>query len=318
MRVKTQNLAWFALAAICLLLFLFSPFHEFKLWSQVTYLRGSVPNLGNLSSEAHLLRYLLVYPIFVLSDQTGLNADYLFRLLCFVMLFLTIRHCTKMADYYLQKNELYFIICFALLFLLLSAFMNGRIIFAFLGFSYLLLSVQNWEKKQLSNLGLCLRIFPVLFLCSVSSGTFLSCLLGLILWSVVFVNRPKKSLYLYGFMLLVVLSPVVNLYVFKNINFYGGGFSGFVNMLNHGAGKIFHLVDFASLTLIILIIAHLSVIGIALLYYEKKYRLHLLFTASCMVAGLFGYSTLSLAIIPVSILMTCYSAQLVSRKTQIR
>lgn len=318
MRVKTQNVAWFVLAAICLLLFLLSPFHEFKLWSQVTYLRGNTPNLGNLFSEAHLLRYMLVYPIFVLSDQTGLHADHLFSVLCFVMLFLTIRHCTKMADYYLQKNELYFIICFALLFLLLSASMNGRIIFAFLGFSYLLLSVQNWERKKLSDLGLFLRLFPVLFLCSVSSGTFLSSLLGLMLWSVVYVSRPKRWLYLYGFMLLVVLSPIVHLYVFKNINFYGGGFSGFVNMLNHGAGKIFHLVDFASLTLIILIAVHLFVIGILLLYYQRKYRLHLLFTCSCIVAGFFGYSTLSLTIIPVSILMACYSAHLISRKTLLR
>ena len=314
LRIKTTNLAWCVLAATFFFLFLFSPFHEFRLWSQVTYLRGNIPNLGNLLIEAHLLRYMLVYPIFVLSDQTGINADKLFSAICFVMLFFTVRCCTKMANYCFHKGELYFIIFFALLFLLISAFMNGRIIFAFLGFSYLLLAVQNWEKMNLSNFGLLSRIFPALFLCSVSSGTFLSCFNGLILWSFVFINRTKRSIFYYILILLFVFSPILKLYLLKNINFFGGGFVGFVNMLSHGVGKIFLVIGFDSLIFLILIFANLTIIGISLLYYDRYHRLYFIFLGSSIASGFFGYSTLSLAIVPASIIMASYSALAISRE----
>ena len=59
---------------------------EFELWGQVTYLRGTDIFSLNLLTQAHFLRYLLVFPIFFVSDFTGLDANWLFSLVAFFLI----------------------------------------------------------------------------------------------------------------------------------------------------------------------------------------------------------------------------------------
>ena len=92
------------------------------------------------------------------------------------------------------------------------------------------------------------------------------------------------------------------------------GFVGFVNMLSHGVGKIFLVIGFDSLIFLILIFANLTIIGISLLYYDRYHRLYFIFLGSSIASGFFGYSTLSLAIVPASIIMASYSALAISRE----
>lgn len=302
LRVTHNMLAWCFASILFFLILPFSDFYNFSLWSQVNILRGTSPNLVDAVSQAHFLRYLLVYPIFIFSDILNFDANKIFSFIGLSLLFLVVRNCTKIANTYVTGSEYFFLFWFSFFFLMLALFMNGRIIFAFYGFSYLLLSLHRWERNEITNFGLFLKIFLALFFCSVSTGTFLSCLLGLTLWSIIFVKRRKQRFYLYLAVLAVAVSPITSLYLIKNIIFYGGGVGGLFKMLNHGLGTIFYNVDFFSLVLLILITTHIIVFVGLLLLYQKKYRLLIIFTTTSAFAGLFGYSTLSLGAVPTSVL----------------
>jgi hypothetical protein len=309
-------LAWCFAAILFGLILPFSGVHEFNLWPQVNILRGTSPKFIDILSQAHFLRYLLVYPIFIAADIFNLDANKIFSFFGFFMLFFIVKNCTKMVKFYVNNNEIFFLVWFSFIFLVLAMSMNGRIIFAFYGLSYLLVSLHRWERYEHTNLGLFLRIFPALFFCSVSTGTFLACLLGLMFWSIIFVNRSKRRFNVYFVALGVVVSPVATLFLLKNVNFYGGGIGGLFNMLNHGAGKIFYSIDLLSLVLLILIIVHIIFFAMLLLLYLEKYRLLIIFTVTSAFAGLFGYSTLSLGVIPASVLSILFltsSRRLTSR-----
>ena len=81
--------AWCFAAILFGLILPFSRFYEFKLWSQVNILRGTSPD-PILISNAHFLRYLLVYPIFITADVFNLDADKVFS---FSSFFYVIFYC---------------------------------------------------------------------------------------------------------------------------------------------------------------------------------------------------------------------------------
>ena len=102
------------------------------------------------------------------------------------------------------------------------------------------------------------------------------------------------------------------MYLIKNVNFYGGGITGFVNMLNHGTGKIFYGLDQASLVLFIFILVFLTIFLVGFYLRSKRYQLLYTFVASSIIGGLFGYSTMFMGIIPGLVLLRVFSL-----KTQI-
>ena len=302
MKVSSENLVWMLLVFVCGLMFEFSTLHSFNLWSQVTYLRGADLDSSYIS-QAHFLRYLLVLPIFLASDYLNLEADLIFRAACFTIIFFIVRNCITIIKFYSQKNIILFIISYSFLFLAMATFMNGRMVFSFLGFSYLVIIIHQWDIRKIENIGLFLRFLPALFLCSVSTGVFLSCIVSIFTFSIFPTKRKKRYYYIYVSLFLAALSPLISLYLFKNIDFYGGGFAGLINMLNHGAGAVFH--QFGSVvTTLILLISMISILFCGLIYIHSRTRkLLLLFASTSLICGLFGYSTLTMSIVPLSAIL---------------
>ncbi len=284
-------------------LWAYSSLHEFQLWPQVTILQGSAPDLSTLLTQAHLLRYILVYPIFLGAEFVGVDPNFIFNTLCFFMLFFVSVNCVRTTRFYISGNFIILVGFFASLFALMSIFMNGRIIFAFFGFSYLVACIHQWESYQFSNFELFLRILISIFLCSVSTGTFLLCVICLLLWLPIFIRRPKGSFLYYVLIFLCVLSPLISFYIMKNVIFYGGGMKGFINMLNHGVGVIFYTLELDLIVLIGLILIVFSIFALIFFRYTKLYSLLFIFLSASAFGGLFGFSTLSLGIIPLSIIL---------------
>jgi len=300
--MRSETLAWFFVVAIFCFLSLFSTLHDFHLWPQVTLLRGTELDFSALLVRAHFLRYLLVYPIFLSADSFGLEADAIFNVICFFMLFFVTRNCVKTTQFYVSKNVVFLVFFFTFLFLTLSIFMNGRIIFAFCGFSYFLLSIHQWESYQIKDFGVVKRILISFFLCSVSTGAFLLCVICLLLWSTIVIQRPKGRLRAYTAILIAILSPLILFYIMKNVIFYGGGISGLFNMLNHGAGVLLYNLSLDLAWLVFFNFIILFYFSLIVFQHAKRYYLLFIFIIASMFGGLFGFSTLSLGIIPVSII----------------
>ena len=288
-------------------IYLLSPIHEFVLWDQVTIIRGIELKFNDLFSQAHLLRYILILPIFYFSELLKIDPDLIFEAISFFNLFLIALNCISLSDFYLKKNTAMKCIFFTALLILISSFMNGRIIFALLGYSYLLLSVHRWEYSLIGNIRFTINSLISLFLCSVSTGTFLSCIIFLITWMTIYSSqRSKLSIGFIFSLVFLAISPIIYLYIFKNINFYGGGWNGLINMLQHGAGEVFYLFE-SDILLLILIEIFVITLVFGFFYYKKKNnRLLMLILLTSIVSGLFGYSTLSLSIIPMSLVLIIF------------
>ena len=149
-----------------------------------------------------------------------------------------------------------------------------------------------------SNFLFIIKTLISLFLCSVSMGTFLSCI---ILWwhGCYFIQTEKGILNFYFILLFVIISLVIYLYLFKNINFYGGGLEGFILICSNMAWGLYcYIVEFNILILMLLNVIILILLLLPLYFSYNKYRLLFLMIATFLFAGLFGFSTLTLSIIP--------------------
>lgn len=287
------------------LIFFFSPFHNFNIWEQVLFLRGTELKLGDIFSQAHFLRYILVLPIFFISELFSQDIDAVFKVVCTFNLALITKNCISLSSFYLNKNIGLITSFYILVFIIISAFMNGRIVFSFLGYSYLLLSLHKWEASKVTDIRFIYNIFLSLMLCSVSTGTFLSCIILLTIWMIsssIF-KRKKFFIRLYMLVLFLLLSPIIILYLSKNIIFYGGGLEGFINMLNHGAGALFSELGLEILILLIINSSLILIIFALFFNIHGIYRLQALIIFTSLFAGLYGYSTLALSLIPISLFL---------------
>jgi len=198
--------------------------------------------------------------------------------------------------------------------------MNGRLIAAFLGFSILIhLFVALFHGQ--SRMG-SIKKFLIgclgLVLTMVSSGT-MSVALVYCLFSVYVLNykQIKKIKFIKKALLtLVVISPVIYIVLsyfwqmlIKNINFFGGGIEGFINMFSHGAGRLLILNGPG---LIITLIAGAVFVLLNMVYLRNaiitKYRyIPILAGINISLYGLlFGFST-GLMMIPPLILLILLS-----------
>ena len=268
---------------------------EFKLWSQVTYLRGSslleLDPLGNV----HFMRYALVSPIFYASDLLNLDADYIFSFLCVFFIFFIARNIFYIScyTYHLDERENQGIYFLALMFMIfLSLFMNGRLFFAMAGFSFVVLNVTKWELEKITFFRMfCFNFFGY-FLCSVSTGTFMVSIIFTLAWLSLGWRRKKSianiSLYILFF---ACVFPIFKSYLMKNVDFYGGGIDGAFAMLNHGLGIIFYKFnDFIRYFLVVLCFL-LSGVAVMLLAVASFMRVVLYACFSAVFGGFFGFSS---------------------------
>jgi hypothetical protein len=186
----------------------------------------------------------------------------------------------------------------------LSLFMNGRLSFAFLGMAILLLVLVRRGLDGIGNVRTILWFPVILWLASVSSGTFAVALGTMIVYPVTLLFARFPSVRMGDALLLaplavgtLALSPLSLLFLRKNVDFYGGGIKGFFNMLNHGPGRMIYLIGPEVLTPLALLGLLLGgFVAAVVLTRRRAVAPPTVAVALAVSVGVFGYSTLMMAL----------------------
>ncbi|OAJ94269.1 hypothetical protein APB76_10345 [Vibrio bivalvicida] len=311
MKLNKDNFLISFLSFFFLTLLVASGTKSFYLWEQVTYLWGdSTLRWSELLTHPHGPRYALVYPIFATSKLLCIDYDFLFSYFVPVIIACVISLNISSVRVFMARRLKYSeLLAIAIVYIALALMMNGRIIFALLGSS---LFLYNFTSKSKSHVTLIILAVS-LFLCSVSSGTLSIVIAWLIIY--VFINKNTSSIYFYlKFVFLAMFFAFFGDYLVritnKNLDFYGGGIDGAINMLSHGAGKLFFINHYVSI-LIILTVLSIAVIffsTIMLLKEVKISRTIIIYYTLLIIGlsgGMFGLSTLSVSI-PLVVLLGTY------------
>lgn len=292
---------------------------EFHLWSQVEYiynLHATIfdiwedkgfedaewKNTGNAHFlRFHFLRYLLVYPVYWLADTFLLEHDYVFSIVCSLLILGTALVLTKVYETLSKKTSNAVRLILLVFFIGLSLFMNGRIIFAHFAMSLVLLLYVYWvENIEVSTIKLSIIIVSALWFSSVSSGTFMVIFvmfLFILLDILITILRrndnknllPKMAGVLAFFLFLFF--PWCVIFIDKNLSYFGG----FLPMLRHGMGSILLILPYEVLFLL------LFLLGVLFLILYQKINRNRPFFVGIVIAcggGMFGYSTLTMLFPP--------------------
>lgn len=298
MIVSINRIFVFGMTFLCFSILLVSiliGFHEFELWGQVVYLWDVKFPIHNVLLHPHGLRYFLVYPIFILSNYLSVSYDFIFSLvacLCMSLFYyLIIINAVKLGC---RSKPKFLIVLIMVLFVSLN--MNGRLVFALLGASIFLFMAFH----KTSPMKFYLLSIISFMLSSVSSGTISVFIIWYLYYWLFF--REKSSIeFMFGWLFILLsiyaIFDFVKLFVLKNINFFGGGFEGVINMLSHGFGKVF-LID-ETLAILIFMNLILILITVFIMFYffwkgcwpSKPALMTIGLFVSGAFMGLFGIST---------------------------
>ncbi|MGF3114059.1 hypothetical protein ACQV2R_01535 [Facklamia sp. P12937] len=294
----------------------FSEFIQLNYLPQAETLLGEDPIKLILAGHIWGPRYFVTYPSVILSDSFFIDIDKAFTIYSLIIMSLYIITFQKIAHEFNHKSYIYsFIVIIASLIML--EFMNGRLIFAYFGFSIILLQqIKVLKYKRFYLFPEILMTFVGLLFTTVSSGTVVVAatqILAILL--VIFVNKGYLKIK-HLFSLLVFLTILYLIYydhvvimIMKNINFFGGGFKGILSMLKHGVGRVFYK---NSLLTILITTLGLSFF-ISLPFFLKRINsvkpkmmpIYISIIIS-VFGGLFGLSTATMLITPFLILACIY------------
>lgn len=288
---------------------------RFQLWGQVEYFYVSESNIQDLLRveqilNGHASRYLLVYPIYWLSDLTGLDRHFLFSIVVMLLVFLTSKVFSKILIRLEGFSKPNAYILSLLLFGGLSLNMNGRIIFAVFAMTWSTWLLVRWHSgEKLSAVSVLLSCLCILWLSSVSSGTFSVIFIAIFIWLLWIIARSINELVLSKHDFLVGVSIVVSLFcttplffnfLEKNMTYYGGGV---IAMLEHGVGGMLLFSSSSNVVMAFPVILLFCLLYMALFFSVKKYKPVLMCLAVGMLGGLFGNSTLVMSLPPLFILL---------------
>jgi hypothetical protein len=272
------------------------------------------------SGHPHSVRLLVAYPGYILSKLLDISLDQGFTYygtLLFMLLYLVLTNIYDKLQH--AKNILPSYVKYILMLIplgILPLIMNGRMLLAFLGYALLInFLVDFYKGNNKVTIILLFKIFISLILTMVSSGAMTVAILFLIsmVYSINSKNILNKKFIKKAVVLLIVLAPIINklfnyflLMLNRNIIYFGGGFQGFVNMLNHGLGRIFMLKKFI-LVLAAIIGSLILIINIRIILKKIKSEdndLPLILAINIAAYGiLFGFSTGLMMIPPLIILI---------------
>lgn len=281
---------------------------QFRLWSQVNVFWSGNDPWAEIIFHYHGIRYMLVYPLFKLSEWTGLSPDYLFTitapLLILLVAWFATRSVQTLGGNLSPTKRVVVFAGISTFFILLSLFMNGRLLFAMAGMSILLWTLLDWNFNR-DLISLC-SILAAFLLCSVSTGTFLVAITAF--YTFIGVNlvlrNPavrRRRILLYYAVLLVLLTPHVSALVFKVFDYFGGGIDAMLKMLGHGYGLLLIHGNLAIPLAGCLVLAGLFFVSRKLL---ARYWILSGLIIFCLAGGMFGIST---AMIVLPLLMVVFS-----------
>lgn len=279
---------------ICMSVLSFLGGFSFFAWQQVLDLYNYRVPFDALFEHPHFFRYLVAYPGLLLSDLYG---EQMFSV--YIVMFMTL---SIYLMYYLLRDAKSFVIlfsCFSVF--VLHVFMNGRGAISWLGWMMILYVIftNNGQKEKLSNI---LILLLALLLCSVSSGTF-----SVAYAAVIFFYIYKFIKYFGSLNIHVLISLLITVFISytyyglfmsgleRNLNYYRIGNRNLIyNMLEHGFGSVVleHPI-YISVAITSLVIMS------SYLFFSLKTKptiLEFIAIGTPLVGGVFGYTTMTLAI----------------------
>ena len=286
---------------------------QFSLWDQVADLWTAQVDIFGALDHAHGLRYLLVYPVYIISDWVGIDPDLAYSVAAGMMTLGT-AHLVAATIGRLRGSEHQtwgVTLVVGALFITVSLFMNGRIVPAMLGISLLLHLLVKWEIQTPRWSSAIAQILFAFLLVSVSSGTFIVALLVFYNWLVYHTislvrqkefHKREAMLLLTSGLFLALIAPLTLALFEKNLSFFGNGLEGAFDMLSHGIGSFISGIDvFVGILLFMVAIALITGSQFAMRSFGLV-RLPIYFTLVGSVGGLFGYSTLTMSLPPLVVL----------------
>lgn len=298
--------AYFILFLICFVAFFKLNVISFKLFPQVRILLGENPFDLIRRGHPHGFRYLISYPAVLMSKAFNMDIDAAYTIYCLVAFAFMGTMLIKTCDRIIKFNEYASLnilkgVLLATEIIILSVFMNGRLVLAYTGFSiilYVLTGIMIKESKF--NIINMIVLSVAIVLTTVSSGTMMVAIFETILIIFLYMMKEKKFKEV-GVICMIMLPFIAKFGVYvikmikKNLDYFGGGVSGFFKMTSHGLGEI-------TLTKV-LVISIVVIIGIAYMSmvvkcFKMNGRHFVVLTAipMAMCCGAFGLSTATMII----------------------
>lgn len=296
-------------------------FINFTFMPQAKVLLDIDTNLFHWFAKGHMhaIRLLVAYPGFIVSEVLNISLDEGYTYWVAFIMFLLGIVLYKTTKIYCDRNEFYILNGSLILVCVvgLSIVMNGRINFAFLGMSLLLYYATMLKKDlQLSKFRQLIIILITIPLSAVSSGTLV--VLQCFMLVIIILNiKNKKAIFNIGVIvaylpfLFIIVLPLIK-YVLrminKNITFFGGGFTGIINMLQHGMGRILPVDNKVIVILLVFIAFEAIMLNYIILLKIHRTDIFYIFTAINIgvYGSMFGISTGTVICVPVIVLLCVF------------
>lgn len=271
------------------------------------------------SGHIHAIRLLIAYPGYLLQLLFDVELNQGFGGYCtivFTLLFLFMERIKRLFGSKLSAFHYDFLLLGFVVFLFFV--MNGRIAFAFLGYAILINEMILFYKgnQQWQWFSRYVKIIAGIILGTVSSGTMMVCICFTVTMFAITVIRRSSigkgairliSIGIVGFPVILYALQYVAKMIDKNVSYFGGGFRGIINMLQHGVGAVFGSPS----TLMIIWMLSMGIIFfignlVLLRYVYRKSQdiFPLILSANVAFYGAFvGFSTGSLILIPLCIIL---------------
>lgn len=303
--------------AVCLTFFVYSGYLNFIFMPQAKELLNYNTNLLYWLQQGHVhaVRLFIAYPGYIISTwyQISLDKGYSYYLiLIFFLTFITVFNLSMIKN----AHSVFSTAALALFVLGLCFIMNGRIIFAFLGYALVITAaLEQARHKCFIRLWEGILYGIGILFTTVSSGCMIigflfTAFCFFIKWA--YIRSAVRKLYVVMGLIgsAVVFFPVVKkviayiaFMINKNITFYGGGIEGVIGMLQHGLGRIFP--QFTTNMYLFLLIAGFFAVIVNAVLLKRFFIQNFNFTAIIALALnlscygiLVGFSTGSMGLIP--------------------
>lgn len=288
----------------CALLLTFTELKVFSPWDQVVSLWENDVSPVLIVGHPHFFRYLAAYPGFLAEElwpDVGFSAFVALFFATNIVLFEKL--CGRMRFRTPSFISWTLFICVHL-------FMNGRGVIAWTAW-LLCLNVCVARAVGMEKEGAAaFKTAMALFLAAASTGVFVVVALSFLIFAfregrVGIRPRSRLQYVLYaviGVPVLIFAGGYFWVSIEKNINYFGGGLTGLVNMLQHGAGRVFLESSVALVALILSMPVFL--LGGFLMLTGRRWGTEKTLFAVVAAGGLFGFTVLTLALPLVALQLT--------------
>jgi hypothetical protein len=268
---------------------------HFEAWDQVQMLWDAKVSPLLLVGHPHFFRFMAAYPGFVLEE---LYPEIGFSL--YISLFFSINLAVwrQLALLYLRRPPT---LLASVLFVAVHFMMNGRGVIAWSSWLIAVWLCLRLRQGQAPGLYQWTLSLLACWLSAVSTGVFVVIVVALAYFYIGYMKRsPWRRANVVGVIVLGApfLYEIFDYFlvaVNKNLDFYGGGLTGAINMLNHGLGAVFFGSELILLA-VLLVVGLLASSCLALLLFGVRFSPMTTLRIMPVLGGMFGFTVLTLAI----------------------